>query len=121
LWSIQGRRLQKFEGHRASISNIHFSPDGNWLLTSSLDGTARLWDLQGKQWAEYPGHDGSGLWDAVFSPDGQQVATISLDGYVQLWPVESFNQLVEKGCNWLADYLAIHPEAQKQLTVCHLQ
>lgn len=121
LWDMQGKQLQKFEGHRASIQNVHFSPDGKWLLTSSLDGTARLWDLQGRQWAEYPGHGNSGILDAVFSPDGQQVATISLDGYVQLWFVEQFDQLVEKGCNWLTDYLAAHPEVQKQLTVCHPQ
>jgi len=119
LWDLQGKQLQKLEGHRASIQNVHFSPDGKWLLTSSLDGTARLWDLQGKQWAEYPGHGNSGILDAVFSPDGQQVATISLDGYVQLWPIEKFDQLVEKGCNWLTDYLVVHPEVRKQLAVCH--
>lgn len=118
LWDWQGKEPQPLKGHQAPVRNIHFSADGQRLLTSSMDGTARLWDLQGHQWAEYPGHLQSGVLDAVFSPDEQQVAMISLDGSVQLWPVENFEQLVKKGCNWLADYLATHPDVQKQLTVC---
>lgn len=121
VWNLQGEKPQELQGHQAPVRSIHFSPDGQQLLTSSLDGTARLWDLQGRQWAEYPGHNNSGVVDAAFNPNGQQIAMLSLDGYVEYWPIKHFDQLIEEGCNWLTDYLAIHPEVQQQLTICKPQ
>jgi len=35
-------------GHEGSISSIAISPDSHWLVTSSYDKTARLWDLSAK-------------------------------------------------------------------------
>lgn len=32
-------------GHVAAVTQVSFSPDGRTLLTSSLDATARLWDI----------------------------------------------------------------------------
>lgn len=117
LWDLTGHRIAHMEGHHAPVRNIHFSKDGQRLLTSSLDGTARLWDLQGHQWAEYPGPQNSGVMDAALSSDGKQIAVFSLDGYAQLWPVEEFDQLVMKGCNWLTDYYTLHRD-EKPLEIC---
>ena len=116
LRDVRGGLIQVFQAHKAQVRSVHFSTDGQWLLTSSLDGTARLWDMQGNQWAEYPGRDNSGVLDAAFSPDGTQIATITLDGYVEVWPVEDFDQLVTQGCNWLDDFLKIHSEEQEALS-----
>jgi WD40 repeat protein len=32
------------EGHKDKVSDAAFSQDGRYVLTSSADGTARLWD-----------------------------------------------------------------------------
>ncbi|KAF5748637.1 Transducin family protein / WD-40 repeat family protein [Tripterygium wilfordii] len=39
------RMVRKFEGHTDRITDLCFSEDGKWLLTSSMDGTLRIWDV----------------------------------------------------------------------------
>ncbi|CAI9780603.1 unnamed protein product [Fraxinus pennsylvanica] len=39
------RMVRKFEGHTDRITDMCFSEDGKWLLTSSMDGTFRIWDV----------------------------------------------------------------------------
>ncbi|KAK6143173.1 hypothetical protein DH2020_023521 [Rehmannia glutinosa] len=39
------RMVRKFEGHSDRITDVCFSEDGKWLLTSSMDGTFRIWDV----------------------------------------------------------------------------
>ncbi|CAN4110308.1 unnamed protein product [Withania somnifera] len=42
---IAQRLVRKFEGHTDRITDMCFSEDGKWLLTSSMDGTLRIWDV----------------------------------------------------------------------------
>ncbi|ERN12564.1 hypothetical protein AMTR_s00025p00209980 [Amborella trichopoda] len=39
------RMVRKFEGHSDRITDLCFSEDGKWLLSSSMDGTLRVWDV----------------------------------------------------------------------------
>ena len=39
------RIVRKFEGHIDRVTDLCFSKDGKWLLTSSMDGTLRIWDV----------------------------------------------------------------------------
>ncbi|KAH6765883.1 transducin family protein / WD-40 repeat family protein [Perilla frutescens var. hirtella] len=39
------RMVRKFEGHTDRITDVCFSEDGKWLLSSSMDGTLRIWDV----------------------------------------------------------------------------
>ncbi|KAA8515646.1 hypothetical protein F0562_018743 [Nyssa sinensis] len=39
------RMVRKFEGHTDRITDICFSEDGKWLLSSSMDGSLRIWDV----------------------------------------------------------------------------
>ncbi len=46
LWDMQSRQeLERFAGHTGMILSLTFSPDAQYLLTSSADRTVRLWDL----------------------------------------------------------------------------
>jgi len=46
VWdSENGQEIAQLNGHTDSVWSVSFSPDGNRLLTSSSDGTARVWDI----------------------------------------------------------------------------
>ncbi|KAF7806839.1 WD repeat-containing protein 36 [Senna tora] len=39
------RLVRKFEGHTDRITDLSFSEDGKWLVSSSMDGSLRVWDV----------------------------------------------------------------------------
>lgn len=46
LYDVSALRIvRKFEGHTDRITDLCFSEDGKWLLSSSMDGSLRIWDV----------------------------------------------------------------------------
>jgi hypothetical protein len=37
--------VRQFRGHTDRITDLHMSADARWLLSASLDGTVRAWDV----------------------------------------------------------------------------
>ena len=55
------------------------------MVSSSIDGTARLWDVQtGQEFRRFAGRN-TELTTVTFSPDGKYILTSSFDGTAQLW------------------------------------
>jgi WD40 repeat protein len=96
---------------------VSFSPDGKMLVTAGSDGTARLWHLCGQQLAEFQAHQ-YGVNSVAFSPDSKMLATVGHYSPAKLWRVEGLDELFLRGCNWLKDYFATHPEEQKVREIC---
>jgi WD40 repeat protein len=66
---------------------VAFSPDGTILLTASLDGTARFWDVGSGRQLGPPLHHTDAVLSVAFHPDGRVVATGTRDGSAWLWRV----------------------------------
>jgi WD40 repeat protein len=62
------------------------APSGNSLVTGSLDGTVRLWNLNpGQLTKEMSGPTGAAITAAAHSPDGHIVATGDARGGLSVW------------------------------------
>jgi tetratricopeptide (TPR) repeat protein len=71
-----------------------------------------LWDLSGKQLAQFKEYQGR-VWSVIFSPDGKQLATLGDDGTPKLWQVEGFDELRVRGCHWVQNYLRNNLDLEK--------
>jgi WD40 repeat protein/tetratricopeptide (TPR) repeat protein len=70
-----GSTLTVMHGHTDTVHGLTISPDGQHLLSSSSDGTMRLWNVQsGAQERQYEGFN-IATSSSVFSPDGKTFAT----------------------------------------------
>jgi WD40 repeat protein len=80
-----GQLPQKLSGHTAGLHDIAWEPDDNRLVSTSGDGTARIWSVaDGKQLAQMPAGEAFAV---GWSPDGRFIATGSRDGTVRIWDV----------------------------------
>jgi WD40 repeat protein len=73
---------------QSTISYFQFLPSTDRLLTTSYDGTARLWDHNGRFLTELKGHLGA-VSGADVTVGGQLIATASYDGGIRIWSAET--------------------------------
>jgi len=110
---------QKFEGHTDSLWGVVHLPGGQRIITCSLDGSLRAWNLKngkqigedwrdgkskmeskalsqngkkvvsGKQTGEEWQDENNGVVSIALSPDGKKVVSGSDDGAVRLWDINT--------------------------------
>ena len=82
-----GDQIFSLQGHRSGLKDVTWSPDGRWIATASMDGTARLWAAEtGAARDTLFGHAGEVV-DIDWSPDSTRLVTGSGDGTTKLWRV----------------------------------
>ncbi|MGK7908534.1 MAG: AAA family ATPase [Synechococcus sp.] len=85
------QETSQLESHKGAVCNVTFDPEGRFLVSSSEDGTACLWDLSDNSSMICEGHR-NWIWGLTFSPDGMLFATASDDKTVRLWDLQGHEQ-----------------------------
>jgi WD40 repeat protein len=88
VWdAATGRHLLTYQGHKAPVNTIAWSPDSKRIASASgsLEKTVQIWNtMSGTTIYAYRGHT-LGVNVVAWSPDGQLIASGSSDGTVRVW------------------------------------
>lgn len=79
---LTGKIANKFEGHTGRITSIALSTDGRYIVSGSVDTTARMWDTQtGRNVAVL--HHKNPVLQVAIHPDAHKIVTT--DGRAHKW------------------------------------
>ncbi len=74
--------------HNDDVYGIAWHPDSSLLVTTSRDGTARIWNVSDYALiTTLKGHAGAVL-SATFSPGGTTIITVETEGVGRVWDVQ---------------------------------
>jgi len=100
---------------KSMVSDVCFSPDGKWVVSSVMDKSIRFWDVKtGKLLKKYDTQDFVNALD--FNPDGTLLAYGGVDGKLMILDVGS-GDVHELGKHWGWIYdLKFHPDGKRIAT-----
>jgi WD40 repeat protein len=94
-----------------------FSPDGQYVVTASLDGTSLIWDARTAKLVRVLRGHSQPVTDAAFSPDGAHVVTVSWDKTARIWNAESAQEIaVLKGHEGFIWEVTFSPSGRRFVT-----
>lgn len=92
-WDLQQREiLDRQWRHRKNIKSIKKGKVGDYVVSTSNDGTAFVWDFTDKSKGEEHlkvVHGSNYVNDGALSPDNKTLVTVSGDGDAKIWDVET--------------------------------
>ena len=108
-----------FRGHTARVWSADFSPDGRRIVTSSDDGTAKVWDVStGQAVITLAGHD-DWVRSAAFSPDGSRIVTGSKDYLARIWDAATGAEIRQlRGHRSAIRTVAFSQDGRRIVTAC---
>lgn len=85
-----GKSFAELDAHEHFITQLHYSPDGRYIATSSLETNVKLWDVRTQELIRtFPNPDADEVFALAFSADGRYLVSGSFRGGLWLWDVES--------------------------------
>jgi WD40 repeat protein len=109
--------IRTLKGHTGAVNYAEWSPEGNYIVSASSDGTARVWNWRnGTTLSVLRGQAGA-LEDASFSPNGRLIVTVSTAGTTRIWVWHAAKAISEAA--WHTDTIhsgAFSPDGGRILT-----
>jgi WD40 repeat protein len=84
---------QVLEGHTGAVAAVALTPDGKTLLSTSNDGTVRVWSaVTGEFLKTLDGHT-SWVGSVVIAPDGARAITAGGDNVIRVWDLKTHKEV----------------------------
>jgi len=95
IWDVENNLIARLAGHDDLVTDVTFSPDGRYLVSSSRDNTLIVWDLNTfEPQTVLSGHN-SNIETVTYSHDGHFIASGSANGHILIWNSESGLPILE--------------------------
>lgn len=97
VWeAATGSKILAWKGHERAISSTSFSPGDQFIVTTSFDKTARLWNSKTGSLVAVLEHKGN-VRHATFNSTGSRLLTIADDQRVRIWTInDRIDQIPQK-------------------------
>ncbi|KAI1370519.1 quinon protein alcohol dehydrogenase-like superfamily [Hypoxylon crocopeplum] len=82
--------LLTFEGHTGNVTGVAFHCEGKWMVTSSEDGTVKIWETRSGTIQRSYNH-GSAVNDVVIHPNQGEIISCDRNGSVRVWDLAENN------------------------------
>ncbi|EPE08185.1 wd-repeat protein pop3 [Ophiostoma piceae UAMH 11346] len=82
--------LVVFEGHTNNVTGVAFHCEGKWMVTSSEDGTVKIWDTRTAAIQRSYSH-GSPVNDVVIHPNQGEIISCDRSGSIRVWDLSENN------------------------------
>ncbi|CAM9762189.1 unnamed protein product [Ectocarpus fasciculatus] len=111
--------IHRYTGHTKGVQAITFFPGyGHLLLSASMDGSVKIWDVSGGrgQRRTYQGHSAA-VRDIQFSNDGKQFLSAGYDRFIRQWDTET-GQCIATFTNRKMPYCAKYYPVDNNMFLC---
>jgi G protein beta subunit-like protein len=82
--------LLAFEGHTGNVTGVAFHCEGKWMVTSSEDGTVKIWETRSGSVQRSYSH-GCPVNDVVIHPNQGEIISCDRGGSVRIWDLAENN------------------------------
>ena len=84
-----------YAGTSTAYHDVAFSADGNLILSSSYDGTVKVWESEPQSQEEILVRSDRWVVSSDFSPDGKRLAVWEAGGGFSIWDVPERRRIIE--------------------------
>jgi WD40 repeat protein len=121
IWDLASRKeLRRLRGHGGLVTDMAFCAEGQKLVSVSLDGTLRVWDVDTSAVELNLACNGTGVRSLALAPDGNTALVAGgLDHTMQLWDLKTHHKrrnFVQKG---YVSCVALSPDGKLALSGSH--
>nr|AIO05518.1 WD40 repeat-like protein [Hypsizygus marmoreus] len=87
--SASSEPLVTFEGHTMYVSSVSFHSEGKWLVTGSVDGTIKIWDLRSSQ-LHCTYENSAPVYDVCIHPNQGELISCDQAGSIYQWDLSDY-------------------------------